>query len=346
MIQVAAIATAGLLLAGGVGAFVGRSSTPPPPPPQAAQPAVDISSTAMPLVVSTPFVAVVRASVASQIVARQVPLLASTPVPRATPAQVAQAAAAPVVVPRVMTSAEVASSSRMDLGTSEAPAAQGTTATEEGDSSPSVVSPPAHPANGPHSSFFAAQSDAVGYAPEDGKCIVRATTAISARIETAVDSTLPAGVVAARIVTPVDCSNGAEAIPAGAILQGTFDSSTTSGESRLLVVFNHIIFPPTDAHPNGRNYAIGTQSATGPQGETGMGGRVSSGLGKAFGTAVVYTLLQAAGNAISHNSSILGGSSVASQVPPPQQQRPTIYASPGDPVDVVLNRDLSMDPWK
>jgi type IV secretory pathway VirB10-like protein len=244
----------------------------------------------------------------------------------------------------VLTSAE-SSSSRMNLETPEAPAAKGTTA--------QAASPPAQTSSGPHSSFFAGSADSVGYESEDAPCIVRATSTIAARLVTHVDSELPGGVVKAQVVTPVDCADGDEAIPAGAVLQGTYDSGTVAGESRLLVVFTRIIFAPSPGHPNGRAYAIATQSATDALGGTGLSGNVNTHAGRVFGQALLYTLLGAAGEAIGRSTSagsvVLGGGggSVTGQFTGGAQAlKPTIYASAGDPVDVVLNRDLPMEAVK
>ena len=115
---------------------------------------------------------------------------------------------------------------------------------------------------------------------------------------THVDSELPGGVVKAEVVAPVDRANGDEAVPAGAILQGAYDSGTVAGESRLLVVFTRIIFPPSPEHPNGRAYAMGTQSGTDALGGAGLSGSVNTHAGRVFGSAVLYTLLGAAGTAL------------------------------------------------
>ena len=320
--------------------------------PTVAQPAVDAESTEAALATPAPSAGHARASAVMQFVTQRVPLLAaSAPVAKAVAVILPTAAPAPpplpatevAAVPRVLTSAEL-TGARMNLATraTEPVAAQ----------APGVTAAaPLHGASGPHSAFFAEQGSDVGYDSEDAACIVRATTSISARLVTRVDSTLPSGVVKAQIVAPVNCASGAEAVPAGAILQGTFDSNTAAGEARLLVVFTRIIFAPSPQHPNGRAYEIGAQSATGAQGETGLGGRVNSGLGKALGQAALYTLLGAAGNALGnltiHGATTigLGGTSVTGQfVPGAQTVRPTIYANPGDPVDVVLARDLPMEP--
>jgi type IV secretory pathway VirB10-like protein len=310
-----------------------------------AVPAVDVDSTDSGLP-ATPLPTIVHASLVSRVVAQHVPLLAATP--RAAKS-VAVAPAPPVVVdppavvPRVLTSAEI-SSSRMNLETPEAPAAKGTTA--------QAASPPAQTPSGPHSSFFAG-SDSVGYESEDAPCIVRATSTIAARLVTHVDSELPGGVVKAQVITPVDCADGDQAIPAGAILQGTYDSGTVAGESRLLVVFTRVIFPPSPGHPNGRAYAMATQSATDALGGTGLSGNVNTHAGRVFGQALLYTLLGAAGEAIGRSTSagsvVLGGGggSVTGQFTGGAQAvKPTIYANAGDPVNVVLACDLPMEPMR
>ncbi len=305
---------------------------------RSAAPAVAVDSPDTALAARTPFPLVARAS---QVLARTIPLTALTPAPvRAVAAvPVAPASSRDVAsVPRVMTPAEVASSSRMTFQ-GPPPAA------------PSSTSFTSNSSGGSHSSFFAQQNNGdVGYEPEDAACIVRATSAIQARLVTHVDSELPGGVVKAQVVTPVDCADGDEAVPAGATLQGTYDSATVAGESRLLVVFTRIIFPPSAGHPNGRAYAMATQSATDNLGGTGLSGTVNTHAGRLFGQALLYTILGAAGEAAGRSTSagsiIVGsGTSVTGQFAPGAQTvKPTIYANPGDPVGVVLARDLPMEP--
>ncbi|MGP6158146.1 MAG: TrbI/VirB10 family protein [Vulcanimicrobiaceae bacterium] len=360
-LRVGGLAVGALLLAVGLWAWLfarPASLNAAPQIAQVAQPAVDVESTDSVLATPTPF-SVVRMSrsFASRAIAEHFPLFVATPRPAKSrppplpapppeaaegmpPSQVATSEVA--AVPRVLTSAEMGNA-RMNLP-AEAPAAPA--AASRFGPSPAAVQAP----SGPHSSFFADKNSDIGYEPEDAPCIVRATSAISARLVTRVDSTLPGGMVKAEIITPLDCASGDEAAPAGAILQGAYDSNTVAGEARLLVVFTRIIFPPSPAHPNGRAYAIGAQSATGVEGETGLGGRVNTHLGSVAGQAILYTLLGAVGTALgnvgNHGTSIgLNGSSVTSQFPSQAERiAPTIYANPGDPVDVVLARDLAMEP--
>ncbi|MFZ1124189.1 MAG: TrbI/VirB10 family protein [Candidatus Baltobacteraceae bacterium] len=357
IIRVAAVAGAAVIFVLGLWAWLlsrpaASSVVPVVTVARSAAPAVDVDSSDSEL--ATPFPTVVHPSVVSQALKKRIPLLAATAAP------VKAAAAAPPIshdvatVPRVLTSTEVASaSSRMNLEAPQRPPAsvpEGSNETELSSSSSSFVGS----GGAPHSSFFAQQGGSeVGYEPEDAPCIVRATSVIQARLVTHVDSELPGGVVKAQVITPVDCTDGDEAIPGGAILQGTYDAGTVAGESRLLVVFTRVLFPPSEGHPNGRAYVMATQSATDALGGTGLSGQVNTHAGRFFGQALLYTLLGAAGTALgnlgSHNGTTigLGGASVTGQfVPPATQIRPTIYANAGDPVDVVLNRDLPMEPLR
>jgi type IV secretory pathway VirB10-like protein len=313
-------------------------------------PAVDVDSSDTDL--ATPFPTSVHVSVVSQALKKRIPLLAATAAPgKAAPTPPPPSLGVVAAVPRVLTSTEIASaSSRMNL---EAPQPESVQSVSSEAAPPSTSSSFTSGSGGaPHSSFFAQQGGGeVGYETEDAPCIVRATSTIQARLVTHVDSELPGGVVKAQVITPVDCADGDEAIPAGAILQGTYDSGTVAGESRLLVVFQRILFPPSEGHPNGRAYVMATQSATDALGGTGLSGQVNTHAGRFVGQAVLYTLLGAAGSALgnlgSHNGTTIGigGTSVTGQfVPPATQVRPTIYANAGDPVDVVLNRDLPMEP--
>lgn len=307
-------------------------------------PAVDVDATIAPFPTATPFTSLQQSSAVRRAVEKRFPVIGLTPPPEQRSSASAQASD-PQTVPRVLTSGEVAASpSRMTIEPPPNSASAQVAATGS-----SFTSTAGEGGDG-HSSFIAhAGSGEIGYDPEDAPCIVRATTVLHLALVTNINSELPGGVVAARVeAPPVNCANGDEAIPVGAVLQGSRDSGSADGEAQLLGVFTRIIFPPSPGHPNGRAYEMGAQQATDDLGATGIPARRNTHAGKAFGNAFNYTILgglgAALGNIGSHSTTTIGVGGTSGQfAQSPPATKTTFYANAGDRFSVVLNRDLLME---
>jgi type IV secretory pathway VirB10-like protein len=181
----------------------------------------------------------------------------------------------------------------------------------------------------------------VGYVPATSKNELQEGATIHCRLLTHVDSEQP-GHVSAEVVEPVYSSVDpqVEVIPAGAHVEGWYKSATSS-ETRLVMVWTRLNFP------NGRKFALGEQPGTDELGGTGANAAVNSGLGKLFGQALLYTALNAAGQAVSRASYLFQSSNVTQTFAGQQPTvHPTLYLDPPARFDIGVVRDLPLDEYQ
>jgi type IV secretory pathway VirB10-like protein len=181
----------------------------------------------------------------------------------------------------------------------------------------------------------------VGYVPATSKNELQEGATIRCRLLTHVDSEQP-GHVSAEVVEPVYSSVDpqTEVIPAGTHVEGWYKSATSS-ETRLVMVWTRLNFP------NGRKFAIGEQPGTDELGGTGANATVNSGLGKLFGQALLYTALNAAGQAVSHASYLFQSSNVTQTFAGQQPTvHPTLYLDPPARFDIGVVHDLPLDEYQ
>ena len=199
------------------------------------------------------------------------------------------------------------------------------------------------PAPAAHQQFLSRYAGVVGYEPATSDDELAMGTIIAARLETAVNSTLP-GLIRAIVTTPVYDSrtHSVVVIPAGAKLIGSYDQQTISGEARLLAVWTQIQFPG----PGGRKFYMGAGEGAGAKGEAGISGSVDTHAGRAFGEALLYTLLNSAGNAAStalnHSSTLINLNQATQMFQAPQRPAPTMHLYPGALFNVIVTRDLPL----
>jgi len=193
---------------------------------------------------------------------------------------------------------------------------------------------------------------------------VMAGTVIKGSLQTAIDSDIPSKVILARITQNVfDTVNGHYLlIPQGSKILGTYNSSVTFGQSRLLIVWQRIIMP------NGTSIQLDNMQGVDLTGQAGFVGNVdnhfmqlmegvvlSSGLGAA--TAVVtnntstaqgtggtnsnLTPGQAAGQGAGQ-AMINAGSQYTSKV---LNMAPTITIPIGYTFDIMVDADMILKPY-
>jgi type IV secretion system protein VirB10 len=110
-------------------------------------------------------------------------------------------------------------------------------------------------------------------------------TVIPAGLVTEVNSESPGPVIAQVTQAIYDSATGNTLlIPQGARLIGAYRSSARHGESRVAIVWSHLIMP------DGTEVAL-EEAAADPAGAAGLGGQVDNHWGEVFGAAALGTLL-------------------------------------------------------
>jgi len=184
---------------------------------------------------------------------------------------------------------------------------------------------------------------------------VKAGSLISAALITGINSDLP-GPVIAQVTEPVfDHRTGSRIlIPQGARLIGRYDSQVGYGQQRVLVVWTEMVFP------SGRSVDLGALVGLDAAGMSGLTGKIDNHLPR-LARAIGLSTLISIGGAAAQNSlgrrddrlvlqDAAGGvANTASQtgqrlVDQDLQRPPTLMIAPGQPVRVLIDRDLILPP--
>jgi type IV secretory pathway VirB10-like protein len=199
--------------------------------------------------------------------------------------------------------------------------------------------------------FFRSSEEHVGYVAPTSTDELWATTTISCRLETLIDSALP-GVVRARVVQPVydSRSHNHVVIPTGTLVAGNYNTRVVGGQARLLVAWTRLYFP------DGRKFAMGSQEGADAAGAAGFEGRVNAHTGQALRAGLLMTLFGVGTALLNPPSSILTTQSIGSQLSQAAggelsqvgnriadrqlQQGPTIRVAPPYEFQIVLLEDL------
>ena len=183
--------------------------------------------------------------------------------------------------------------------------------------------------------------------------VVQAGTVIPGALVSGIRSDLPGQVTAQVTETVYDSPTGRFLlIPQGSRLIGQYDSQVAFGQSRVLLVWTRLILP------NGRSIVLERQPGADAAGMSGLEDDVDYHWGAIFKAALVSTLLSVgseAGTSGSGNDltqAIRRGASES--VNQAGQQivgrnlniQPTLTIRPGDPVRVIVNRDLVLEPYQ
>ena len=177
--------------------------------------------------------------------------------------------------------------------------------------------------------------------------VLQAGTVIPAALITGIQSDLP-GLITAQVTENVyDSPTGRFLlVPQGAKLIGTYDSQVSFGQSRVLLVWNRIVFP------NGQSIVLEHQPGADTEGYAGLEDGVDYHWGDLLKTAALSTLL-GVGAELGTNGSqsdlvlaLQRGSQESINQSGQQLVRrqinvqPTLTIRPGFPVRVIVNRDL------
>lgn len=206
-------------------------------------------------------------------------------------------------------------------------------------------------------SFLSAAADRRTVAPDHitppaSPYVLQAGAVIPAALITGIRSDLP-GQISAQVTENVyDSPTGRSLlIPQGTRIIGQYDSGIGSGQRRVLLVWNRLIFP------NGRSIVLERQPGADAQGYAGLEDAVDYHWGELFKAAALSTILSVGAQTGSsdQDSDIVralrsGASDSVSQVGQQVVQRqlaiaPTLTIRPGFPVRVLVTRDLALEPY-
>ncbi|MCI0735278.1 MAG: TrbI/VirB10 family protein [Beijerinckiaceae bacterium] len=177
--------------------------------------------------------------------------------------------------------------------------------------------------------------------------VLQAGSILPAALITGIQSDLP-GLITAQVTENVyDSPSGRFLlVPQGSKLIGSYDSQVSYGQSRVLLVWNRIVFP------NGQSIVLERQPGADTEGYAGLADSVDYHWGNLLKTAALSTLLGIGAELGSSGSdsdlmrALRRGSQYSINQSGQQLVRrqinvqPTLTIRPGFPVRVIVNRDL------
>jgi type IV secretion system protein TrbI len=186
--------------------------------------------------------------------------------------------------------------------------------------------------------------------------VVQAGTVIPAALITGIRSDLPGQITAQVTENILDSPTGrARLIPQGTRLIGSYDSQVAFGQSRVLLVWTRLIMP------NGRSIVLERQQGADAGGYSGLEDEVDNHWAELFKAAMLSTILGVgaelgSGADMGSNTDIIQALrlSAANSLNQTGQQvvrrnlniQPTLTIRPGFPVNVIVNRDLVLEPYR
>jgi type IV secretory pathway VirB10-like protein len=229
---------------------------------------------------------------------------------------------------------------------------------------PTAAGPPIAPASGAATdqdqklAFLNASTDHQTQNPEHLQAppspyVLQAGTVIPAALITGLRSDLPGQVTAQVTEDCFDSPSGTILVlPQGSKLIGQYQAQISFGQSRVLLVWTHLILP------NGKSIILDRQPATDASGYAGLEDQVDEHWGALFEAATLSTILSVgseAGTSDSENNLAQairqGASQSFSQVGQQVVGRslnvqPTLTIRPGFPVRVLVTHDLVLEPYR
>lgn len=174
-----------------------------------------------------------------------------------------------------------------------------------------------------------------------------AGSVIPAALVTELNSDLPGRAIAQVTANVYDSVSGEHLlIPQGARLMGTYESDTSYGDRRLLLVWNRLIFP------NGWSIRLSNMEGSDPTGAAGLNDRTDNHLGRlarAVGLSAIISVVaensqndnednlgQSVGDAAAAEAARTGGRIVDREL----TVRPTLRIRAGGAVRVLVTRDI------
>lgn len=206
-------------------------------------------------------------------------------------------------------------------------------------------------------SFLTAEADRKTVAPDRIQApaspnILQAGAVIPAAMITGIRSDLPGQITAQVTENVYDSPTGhILLVPQGTRIIGQYDNNVGFGQSRVLLVWNRLIFP------NGRSIVLERQPGADAEGYAGLQDSVDYHWGELFKAALLSTILSVGSEAgysgnesdiaralregASNSTSQIGQQIVGRQL----QIAPTLTIRPGFPVRVIVTHDLVLEPY-
>jgi type IV secretory pathway VirB10-like protein len=182
--------------------------------------------------------------------------------------------------------------------------------------------------------------------------VLQAGAIIPAALVTGIRSDLPGQIIGQVTENVFDTPSGRYLlIPQGSKLLGAYDSQMSAGQSRVLVTWTRLILP------NGRSMVLEKLPGGDAQGYAGLQDGVNHHWGAVAGAAALSTLLGVGvqlGASTTDNSIVsalrFGAASSLNQAGQQIVGRaltipPTLTIRPGSPVQILVNRDLVLEPY-
>jgi len=186
--------------------------------------------------------------------------------------------------------------------------------------------------------------------------VLRAGAVIPAVMIGGINSDLPGQIIAEVSQNVYNTANGnILLIPQGAKLVGTYDNQVSQGQTRVLVAWTRIIYP------DGSSLDIGSMPGADQAGYGGFHDEVNNHYFRIFGDALLLSLFsagvqlsqpQANGNSVYSSQQVISGA-LGQQLGETGQNlinrdiniQPTLKIRPGYKFDVMVTRDLVIQPW-
>ena len=175
---------------------------------------------------------------------------------------------------------------------------------------------------------------------------------IPATLQTGINSDLPSKIIVAVVSENVrDTISGKHIlIPQGTRVVGTYDSSVTFGQERLLVVWQRLIFP------DGKSIGLDNMQGVDLSGKAGITGEIDNHFGTLLKGVVLSSIMGSAGAIVTDRKNDWRGAAAEGAgeqivtigdrfADRALSRQPTINIEPGTRLNIMVHSDLILEPY-
>ena len=175
---------------------------------------------------------------------------------------------------------------------------------------------------------------------------------IPATLQTGINSDLPSKIIVAVVSENVrDTITGKHIlIPQGTRVIGTYDSSVTFGQERLLVIWQRLIFP------NGKSIGLDNMQGVDLSGKAGITGEIDNHFGTLLKGVVLSSIMGSAGAIVTDRKNDWRGAAAEGAgeqivtigdrfAERALSRQPTINIEPGTRLNIMVHSDLILEPY-
>ena len=175
---------------------------------------------------------------------------------------------------------------------------------------------------------------------------------IPATLQTGINSDLPSKVIVAIVSENVrDTISGRHIlIPQGTKVIGTYDSSVTFGQERLLVIWQRLIFP------DGKSIGLDNMQGVDLSGKAGITGEIDNHFGTLLKGVVLSSIMGSAGAIVTDRKNDWRGAAAEGAgeqivtigdrfADRALSRQPTITIEPGTRLNIMVHSDLILEPY-